>query len=80
LSVDAPNQIGQTKLLQRITSRLTRRANQGHIDIIAEIVTPAPGNRQRFFLFTPDDWLKKFQSVKAVALHFLQFVDGSKII
>jgi len=28
---------------------LTRRANQGYVDIIAEIVTPAPGNRQRVF-------------------------------
>jgi hypothetical protein len=31
-------------------------------------------------LFTPNDWLKKFQSVEAVSLHFLQFVDGSKIV
>jgi len=30
--------------------RLTRRANQGHIDIIANIVQPAPENRQRVFV------------------------------
>jgi len=29
--------------------RLTRRANQGYIDIIAAIVKPAPENRQRVF-------------------------------
>jgi len=29
--------------------RLTRRANQGHTDIIANIVKPAPENRQRVF-------------------------------
>jgi hypothetical protein len=32
------------------------------------------------FSFAPNDWLKKFQSVEAVSLHFQQFVDGSKIV
>jgi hypothetical protein len=58
---------------------LTRRANQGDINIIADIVKPAPETAAGF-LFTPNDWLKKFQSVEAVSLHFLQFVDGSKIV
>jgi len=37
-------------------SHLTRRANQGHIDIIADIITPAPENPQRVFcLYTTID-------------------------
>jgi hypothetical protein len=70
-----PNQDGQNQ----ITLRLTRRANQGHIGIIAEIVKPAPGNRQRFFCSVQDNRSGKFQFVELVALHFPQFVDGSKM-
>jgi len=60
--------------------RLTRRANQGHIDIIANIVKPAPGNRQRVFRFPPDDRPRQFQFVEAVSLHFSEFVDDPKTI
>jgi hypothetical protein len=31
--------------------RLTRRANQAHIDIVTEIIEPAPRDRQRVFHF-----------------------------
>jgi len=58
---------------------LTRRANQGYVDIIAEIVTPAPGNRPRVFRSVQDDRSEKFQFVELISLHFLQFVDISKI-
>jgi hypothetical protein len=56
--------------------RLTRRPNQGHIAIIADIVKPAPGNRQRVFRFLQDSRSRKFQFVEFFSLHFLQFVDG----
>ncbi|MGQ7379003.1 hypothetical protein ACTGVF_11465, partial [Streptococcus suis] len=46
--------------LEQISKKpLTRRANQGYVDIIAEIVTPAPGNRQRVFCSVPDDQSEK---------------------
>jgi hypothetical protein len=31
--------------------RLTRRADQAHIDIVTEIIEPAPRDRQRVFHF-----------------------------
>jgi hypothetical protein len=62
-----------------IIYRLTRRANQGQNDIIAEIETPAPGNRQRVFRSMQDNRSGKFQFVEFVSLHFPQFVDGSKM-
>jgi len=34
--------------------RLTRRANQAHIYIIAKIIEPAPQERQRVFHFGDD--------------------------
>jgi phosphopantothenate synthetase len=40
--------------------RLTRRANQRHIGIIADIVRPAPQNWQRAFHFSKDDRPKQF--------------------
>jgi hypothetical protein len=70
----------QTKSAKPITKCLTRRANQRHINIIAAIIKPARGNRQRVFRFMQDNRSGKFQFVELVALHFLQFVDGSKIV
>jgi len=35
-----------------LLSRLTRRANQAHIDIVAKIIEPAPQDRQRVFIFS----------------------------
>jgi len=58
---------------------LTRRANQGHIGIIADIVKPAPENRPRVFPFSQDR-PKQFQLVEIVSSHFMQFADGSKMI
>jgi hypothetical protein len=68
----------RTKWPNQIKKRLTRRANQGHTDIIANIVKPAPGNRLRVFRSVQDNRSGKFQFVELVALHFLQFVDSSK--
>jgi hypothetical protein len=34
-----------------LLARLTRRANQADIDIVAEIIEPAPRERQRVLLF-----------------------------
>jgi hypothetical protein len=48
------------------------------INIIAEIVTPAPGNRQRVFCSVQNSRSGKFQFVELISLHFLQFVDISK--
>jgi hypothetical protein len=53
--------------------RLTRRANQGHIIIIADIVRPAPGNRQRVFLFAA------MQFAKTVSNDRINFVAFSAI-
>jgi hypothetical protein len=50
--------------------RLTRRANQGHIDIIADIVKPAPGNRQRTFYWRQRYPQRQFQMIEPVSLHF----------
>jgi hypothetical protein len=59
---------------------LTRRANQRYVDIIAEIVTPAPGNRPRVFCSVRDDEPENFQFVELISLHFLQFFGFSEII
>jgi hypothetical protein len=58
---------------------LTRRPNQGHIDIIAKSVRPASGNRQRAF-FLRDDCSRMFQFVESVSAHFLKFLDGAKMV
>jgi hypothetical protein len=50
--------------------RLTRRANQGHINIIADIVAPAPGNRQRAFYWRGRYRQRQFQIIELVSLHF----------
>jgi hypothetical protein len=60
--------------------RLTRRANQGHIDIIADIVKPAPGNRQRAFHCARRYPQRQFQIIEPVSLHFQQFIDRRKRI
>jgi len=54
--------------------RLTRRANQGHINIIADIVAPAPGNRQRAFHWRRRNPQRQFQIVEPVSLDFRSFV------
>jgi len=59
---------------------LTRRANQGHIYIIADIVRPAPENRQRAFCLQRCNPQKQFQMIEPVSSHFPQFVDGLKKI
>jgi len=59
---------------------LTRRANQGYVDIIAEIVTPAPGNRQRVFCSVRDHRSEKFQFVELISLHFMQIFGLSEIV
>jgi len=56
---------------------LTRRANQGHIGIIADVVKPAPKTGGGFFVFRYDP-SKQFQFVETVLLHFMQFGNGSK--
>jgi hypothetical protein len=63
-----------TRLEQNCFLHLTRRANQGHIDIIANIVQPAPGNRQRVFHFVRSYRQRQFQVVEVVSLHFLLLV------
>jgi hypothetical protein len=58
--------------------RLTRRANQGHIDIIADIVAPAPGNRERALHWRRRYPQRQFQMLEPVSLHFPQFIDPLK--
>ena len=58
---------------------LTRRANQGHIGIIADIVEPAPETAAGFFI-SHDNRPKRFQFVETVSSNFLQFVDRSKTV
>ena len=53
---------------------MTRRANQGHINIIADIVAPAPGNRQRAFHWRRRNPQRQFQIVEPVSLDFRSFV------
>jgi hypothetical protein len=60
--------------------RLTRRANQGHIDIIAAIVVPAPANRQRAFHWRRRNLQGQFQIIEPVSSHFPQFIDARKRI
>ncbi|MGH6713201.1 MAG: hypothetical protein ACREEK_30120 [Bradyrhizobium sp.] len=60
--------------------RLTRRANQGHIIIIADIVKLAPVNRPWAFSLAAMLSAGKFQTIEPVSSHFLQFVDGPKTI
>jgi hypothetical protein len=50
--------------------RLTRRANQAHIHIVAEIIKPAPQERQRVFSFYPAMCAKLVQSDQLIFLHF----------
>jgi hypothetical protein len=49
---------------------LTRRANQRHIVIIADIVKLAPVNRLRAFSFVEMLSAGKFQIIQPVSLHF----------
>jgi hypothetical protein len=60
--------------------RLTRRANQRHIIIIADIVRPAPGNRQRVFCLRRCNSQRQFQMIESILLHFPQFIDGGRRI
>jgi len=62
LNVDAPN---------RFFWRLTRRANQGHVTIIADIVKLAPLNRLWAFSFAAMLSAGKFQIIEPVSSHFL---------
>jgi hypothetical protein len=50
--------------------RLTRRANQAHIDIVAGIIEPAPRERQRVFFFLRQCMQNRFQSAQLILLHF----------
>jgi hypothetical protein len=59
--------------------RLTRRANQGHIGIIADIVKPAPKTGGGFFILQ-DDPSKQLRFIETVPLHFMQFGNGSKMV
>jgi len=61
-----------------MSTHLTRRANQGHIDIIVGIVGPAPVNRQRAFHLQRRYPQTQFQIVEPVSLHFPQFIDRPK--
>jgi hypothetical protein len=56
---------------------LTRRANQVHIDTIADILEPAPETAAGFFI-SLENRLKQFQFVETVSSNFLQFVHHSK--
>jgi hypothetical protein len=58
---------------------LTRRANQGHIGIIADIVEARAGNGGGLFRF---DIVSsgRFQYVETVSSNFPQFVDRSKTV
>jgi hypothetical protein len=58
---------------------LTRRANQGHTDIIADIVEPAPETARGLFV-SQNNRPERFQFVETVSSNFLQFVDRSKTI
>jgi hypothetical protein len=51
-----------------LIERLTRRANQGHIGIIAGIVKPAPETGSGFFILE-DDRPKQFCRNCSVALY-----------
>jgi hypothetical protein len=51
-------------------ARLTRRANQAHIHIVAEIIEPAPQERQRALLFSAAIFAKSVQSSELILLHF----------
>jgi hypothetical protein len=50
--------------------RLTRRANQAHIHIVAEIIEPAPQERQRVLLFSAAIFAK---SVSICPIDFAAF-------
>jgi hypothetical protein len=58
---------------------LTRRANQGHIGIIADFVKPAPENGGGLFI-SQDNRPGRFQFIETVSSNFLQFVDHSKTV
>jgi hypothetical protein len=58
---------------------LTRRANQGHISIIADIVDARTGNGGGLF-FSQNDRPGRFQFVEAVSSNFPQFVHRSKTV
>jgi hypothetical protein len=60
--------------------RLTRRANQPHDVIIADVVKLAPVNRPRAFSFVAMLFAEEFQIIEPVSSHFPQFVDGPKSI
>jgi hypothetical protein len=57
-----------------LRQRLTRRANQGHIGTIADIVKPAPTTGRGFSFW--DDHPNQFQFVETIPLHFMQFGNG----
>jgi hypothetical protein len=50
--------------------RLTRRANQGHITIIAVIVSPRRETGSGFFCSRRYNPQRQFQMIEAVSLHF----------
>jgi hypothetical protein len=54
---------------------LTRRANQGHIGIIADIIEPAPETAAGFFI-SQDNRPRPFQFVETVSSNFPQFVES----
>jgi hypothetical protein len=51
--------------------RLTRRANQAHIDIVVEITEPAPQKAAAGFSFCLQQCMpNRFQSAQLILLHF----------
>ncbi|MBT1513085.1 hypothetical protein KIP88_21570 [Bradyrhizobium sp. SRL28] len=63
---------------------LTRRANQGHIGIIADIIEPAPETAAGFSFRRQSPVTRqspeRFQFVETVSSNFLQFVDCLKTV
>jgi hypothetical protein len=57
---------------------LTRRANQAHIGMIADIVEPAPETAAGFSVSNCRPG--RFQFVETVSSNFLQFVDRSETV
>jgi hypothetical protein len=58
---------------------LTRRANQGHIGIIANFVDARAGNGRGFFI-SQYNRPGRFQFIETVSSNFPQFVDHSKTV
>jgi hypothetical protein len=57
---------------------LTRGANQGHIDIIANIIEPAPETAAGFFM--SKTITRRFQFIETVSPNFPQLVGRSKTV